>query len=84
MPLIVSPQFLAALCAMSYELSRDLLNAAQLARELRESEQRLELAAGAAGLGVWILDAASRVVDATEKTRAIYGFPASGRVGLSQ
>jgi PAS domain S-box-containing protein len=83
-PLIMSPQFLLALCAMSFELSRDLLNSARLARQLRESEQRLELAAGAAGLGVWILDATSRSVNATDKARAIYGLPDRGRVRLQQ
>jgi len=38
--------------AMGFELSRDVLRAAQLAQGLRESEHRMALAAGAAGLGL--------------------------------
>ncbi|MCC7325654.1 MAG: PAS domain-containing protein [Burkholderiales bacterium] len=48
--------FFLVVVAMGYELSRDLFQAAQLARELRESERRTELAARAAELAFWSWD----------------------------
>ena len=60
-PYFVSFSFLAIIVAMSFELSRDMLRSAQLAGRLqasegalRESEQRMELAASAAELGLWV------------------------------
>ncbi|MFA6957289.1 MAG: PAS domain-containing protein [Thermoanaerobaculia bacterium] len=41
---------------------------------LRESEERLSLAADAAGVGLWTLDYESRTFWATEKARAIFGY----------
>ena len=46
--------FLGIVAAMAYELSREVLRAAQLSDDLRESEARMTLAAEAAG--VWRLD----------------------------
>ena len=51
MPLILSFPFLGVVLAMGYELSKDLLRAAHVSRELRESEQRMTLATEAAQLG---------------------------------
>ena len=45
--------FLGILLLMGYELSGDALRAAQLGRELAESEQRMALAVEAANLGIW-------------------------------
>ena len=52
---------------MGYELSRDVLRASQLVRELqvseaglRESEARMSLAVDAADFGIWIRDLARR------------------------
>ncbi len=53
MPFILSFPFLGVVLAMGYELSKDVLRAAQLSRELRESEQRMALATEAANLGIW-------------------------------
>ena len=47
---------------------------------LRESEERLSLAADSAEAGLWVLDYATRVFWATARTRAIFGFsPRRGR-----
>jgi PAS domain S-box-containing protein len=73
-PPLASPPFLITLLAMAFELSRDLLRAAFLARDLRASEQELDLAASAAGLGIWVWDVSKRSVQATEKARALHGF----------
>jgi PAS domain S-box-containing protein len=74
--------FLPVLCAMSYELSRDVLRAAQLSRELqaseaalRESERRMTMAADAARLGMWIWDIRSSHLWITDKCRDVFGFP---------
>jgi two-component system, LuxR family, sensor kinase FixL len=51
-----SQLFLSLILLMGYELSRDSLRAAQLASELRESQQHMGLAADAVNLGIWIRD----------------------------
>jgi PAS domain S-box-containing protein len=74
MPLVVSFPFLAVLLAMSYELSRDVLRAAQLGRELRESEERMSMAAEAAGFGVWMWSIARNQVWGSERWLGLFGF----------
>ena len=54
MPFILSFPFLGVVLAMGYELSKDVLRAVQVSRELRESEQRMTLATEAAYLGIWV------------------------------
>jgi two-component system, LuxR family, sensor kinase FixL len=71
LPILLTPPFFIALAAMALEVSRDVIRAARLSRELRESEQRLELAANAAGAGLWAWDSTSGRVWATERTRSI-------------
>jgi formate hydrogenlyase transcriptional activator len=44
---------------------------------LRESEERLNLAATSAGAGLWILEIATDQIWATKKTRELYGFAPS-------
>ena len=48
--------FLIILLAMALELSMDLIRAKQLSRDLRDSEERMRLAARAADLGFWDWD----------------------------
>ncbi len=74
MPFLVSLPFLGIVLAMGYELSRDFLRAAQLARELGEKERRLDLAAQAGGLGMWRWDVANDQVWMNEKGRSLFGF----------
>jgi len=45
-------------------------------RSLRESEDRMSLAAAAAGVGVWMWDIARNQIWATENWRRMFGFPA--------
>ncbi|MCM3872038.1 MAG: PAS domain-containing protein [Pyrinomonadaceae bacterium] len=77
MPFIVSFPFLGVVLAMTYELSRDVLRAGQLGRDLHESEQRMTLAADAASLGVWIRDLVRNEIWATDRWRALLGFTES-------
>ena len=79
-PILLIPSFLLALGAMALEASRDVLRASRLARDLRESEQRLELAANAAGAGLWAWDSTSGRIWATQRAREILGLPQSGDV----
>ena len=59
-PYLLSFAYLAILIAMGIELSNDVLSAAQLAPDLRESEARMTLAAEAAGFGVWMWSIATQ------------------------
>jgi len=75
-PVLLSPPFLIMLIAMTFELSRDTLRASKLARELRDSEARLEIAASAAGLGIWTWDALKGRMWATAGAREMFGLRA--------
>jgi two-component system, LuxR family, sensor kinase FixL len=77
--------------AMAYELSYDVLHAAQLARqlqasetELRETEERMELAASAAELGMWMWDIARDEIWLTDKGRALFGFAPSEKLDFDR
>jgi len=83
MPFILSFPFLGILLAMGYELSRDVLRAAQLGRELRESEQRMTQAADAANLGIWIRDLVRDKIWATDHWRELLGFAKSEQIDLN-
>ena len=51
---------------------------------LRESEERLSLAADSADAGLWVLDYASRVFWVTERTRSIFGFSADESITMER
>ncbi len=51
-------------------------------RSLRESEQRMSLAADAANLGIWIRDFVGDEIWATEKWRELFGFEKSERLDM--
>jgi two-component system sensor kinase FixL len=83
-PVTMSPFFMGLVGAMGYELSRDVLRASQLVRELqtteaslRESEARMSLAVDAAGLGIWHRDLVRNEIWANGRWRTLLGFPAS-------
>ena len=65
-------------------MSRDLLRAGQLGRELKESEKRLELAASAAHLGVWARDLVGNEIWASNEWRALFGFSRSEPLEFDQ
>lgn len=74
LPILLVPPFVIALAAMAFELSRDVLHASRLARDLRESQRRLDMAASAAGAGLWAWEAATGRVWATERARSTMGL----------
>jgi two-component system sensor kinase FixL len=84
MPYLISFPFLGVIAAMGFELSYDILRAAQTAQQLRiseaalrESEERVSLAAEAGNLGLWVRDIQRDQVWMTEKGRALFGFAKS-------
>ena len=79
-PIMVSLFYLGIVMAMGYELSHDLLRAAQLGGELRESETRVELAVSAAELGLWTWNIAHDEIWATKEARALFGFTESEHI----
>ena len=90
-PFFVSFPYLGIIAAMGYELSSDVLRAAQLARQLqaseadmRETEQRMELAATAADLGMWVWDIERNEVWLTDNRRALYGFAPSEKLDVER
>ena len=84
MPFIVSFPFLGILLLMGYELSGDVLRAAQLGRELAESEQRMALAVEAANLGIWFRELARSEIWASAKWRELFGFTKSEPLKLER
>ena len=77
--------------AMSYELSNDMLQTAYLARQLeaneadlREANQRMELAASAAELGMWMWDIVRDEIWITDKGRALFGLAPSEKVDFNR
>jgi two-component system sensor kinase FixL len=77
--------------AMGYELSNDMAQRAQLARriqaseaDLREIQERMELAASAAELGMWMWDIARDEIWITEKGRALFGFGGSEKLDFDR
>ena len=83
-PLTVSFLFLIVILVIAHELSRDLVRAAQLSRDLRTEEERLSLATSAANLGVWEWDMTHDRIWATGTTRAFFDIDDAETVGLER
>jgi two-component system, LuxR family, sensor kinase FixL len=70
--------------AMGYELSNDMARTVQLARELEASDQRLNLAANSAGLGLWEWDIVRNEIWITDRGRSLFGFGASEKLDFDR
>lgn len=86
-PLTVSITFVGVIMVMSYELGGDVLRSAQIARQLedsksnlRESKQRMKLAAQAAGLGLWTWDLDTNESWFTETSNTLLGLEPGERI----
>jgi len=86
-PFLACFSYLGLIAAMGYELSSDMLHRADLARQLqlREAElleagERMELAASAAEIAVWMWDIVRDEVWITDKGRALFGFDSSEKL----
>jgi two-component system, LuxR family, sensor kinase FixL len=74
MPFTMSLFFMPIVVAMGLELSGEVLRAAQLSEDLRESEDRMTLASEAAGFGVWMWSIARNRVWGSERWLGLFGF----------
>jgi PAS domain S-box-containing protein len=81
-PITTSLFYMGIVASMGYELSQDLLRAARLSDDLRESQQRMALATHAANLGIWVRDLVRNEIWATDKWRELLGFGKSERIEL--
>ena len=68
--------FLCIVAAMGFEMSDGVLRALRLSDELRESEERITLAAEAAGFGIWMWNVARNQAWASERWLRLFGFGA--------
>ena len=90
-PFLACFSYLGMIAAMSYEMSGDMLRAVQLARrlqaseaDLRESQQRMDLAASAAELAMWVWDIVRNEIWITDKGRALFGFAPSEKLNFDR
>ena len=84
MPLAQSFFFLGIVVAIGYEISREAHRAAQLSKELLQSQQRMRLAASAADLSLWEWDFVRDDIWTTEKGRERAGIGASERIDFAR
>jgi two-component system, LuxR family, sensor kinase FixL len=75
-PITLSVYFLGIVAVMSFNLSDDVIRTAGLLDDLRESEDRMALAAEAAGFGVWVwvLSIPSNQIWGSERWRHLFAF----------
>jgi PAS domain S-box-containing protein len=74
MPFTMSLFFMPIVVAMGLELSGEVLRAAQLSDDLRESEERMTLASEAAGFGVWMWSIARNQIWGSARWLRLFGF----------
>jgi PAS domain S-box-containing protein len=91
LPFLACFSYLGLIAAMGYEVSIDMLHRAKLSRQLqaseadlREARERMELAANAADLGMWMWDIPRDEIWITDKGRALFGFGASEKIDLDR
>jgi two-component system, LuxR family, sensor kinase FixL len=90
-PFLACFAYLGVITAMGYEISSDLVRRAHLARQLqaseadlREAQERMELAASAAELGMWVWDVVRNEIWITDKGRALFGFAPSEQLDIDR
>jgi len=90
-PFLACFSYLGLVAAMGYQLSSDMLQRAQLTHQLqasegylRETQQRMELAADAAELGMWEWDIVRNEIWITDRGRSLFGFAASEKLDFDR
>ncbi|MGE5209158.1 MAG: PAS domain-containing protein [Alphaproteobacteria bacterium] len=79
-PFFLGLSYAAIVGAIGYELSNDMVRAVRFTRELEIGEQKFNLAADSADLGMWEWDLEKNEIWITPTRRAQLGFPAFGRI----
>jgi len=81
LPITISLFFMGIVAAMGYDLSRDVIRASRLSRELMaseaeldESHQQLVLSASAANVGIWTRKIDETTIKASERWHEIFEF----------
>ena len=74
MPTTIGIFALAVVLAMTFELSCEVTRASRLSTELRESEERMTMAAEAANLGLWVRDLRNDHIWASPRLRELLGI----------
>ncbi len=82
-PVMASLFYMGVILVMAYDLSYDQARAIKTGEDLLESEHRLELAAEAAQLGVWVRDLKTNKIWASKKWRSLFGFSNSEPLDFS-
>ncbi|MDA0236294.1 MAG: PAS domain-containing protein, partial [Proteobacteria bacterium] len=83
-PYLISISFLGIVLVMSYQLGFDVFRSVHLAIQLRESEQRMDLAVHAAHLGLWEWDIERDVFWANDTGYAMFSFLPGERVDFDR
>jgi PAS domain S-box-containing protein len=83
-PITASIFYLGFIAVMAYEMSREALRATQLAEDLCESEERMSMAAEAAGVGVWVWRIKHNRVWGSERWLDLFGFPSGAAVSFEE
>src|SRR5207249_5249059 len=83
-PFFLTFAYTAIVAAMGYELSNDMARTVQLARELEESDKRLNLAADSAAVGLWEWDIVRNEIWITDRGRSLFGFGASEKLDFDR
>ena len=84
-PFLACFSYLGLITAMGYQMSDEMLQRAQLARQLQASEadlthERMKLAANAAEVGMWMWDIVRNEIWITDKGRDLFGFAPSEKL----
>jgi PAS domain-containing protein len=90
-PFLACFSYLGLIAAMGYQMGTEMLHRAQLTRELEakeadlhETTQRMELAASAADLGMWMWNIIHDEVWITDKGRSLFGFTPSEKLDFDR
>ncbi len=79
-PFFLCFAYTGIVAAMGYELSDDMFHAAQLTHKLKESEERLTLAADSANFGIWEWDLSKDEIRVSPSRRELLGLASSGPI----
>ena len=74
MPIMASFFFMGFVAAMAYDMSYEMLQAAQISEKLRESEAQMSLAVEAAGFGIWMWVIGTNRIWSSERWQRLFGF----------